>query len=130
MGTNYYLERDVCGCCGRAKDRLHIGKSSGGWCFALNTHPDERILSLEDWRYAWAQPGCRIRDEYGDEITASDMEQHITNRSWGGRELEPAEMERNSAMSGPNGLLRHRVDGRHCIANGEGTWDLMCGEFG
>lgn len=35
----------------------------------------------------------------------------------------------NGSKRGPNGLLRHRVDGRHCIANGSGTWDCIVGDF-
>lgn len=34
----------------------------------------------------------------------------------------------NHAEPGPNGLLRHKI-GPYCLGHGEGTWDLMPGEF-
>jgi hypothetical protein len=34
----------------------------------------------------------------------------------------------NHSQPGPKGLLRHQV-GDHCVAHGEGTWDLIPGEF-
>ena len=42
MGTNYYFEdsSEVCECCGRGAESLHIGKSSGGWCFSLHVMPE------------------------------------------------------------------------------------------
>jgi hypothetical protein len=40
MGTNYYLVNK------ETDERLHIGKSSGGWCFALRVHHDRHIDSL------------------------------------------------------------------------------------
>lgn len=130
MGTNYYLERDLCPHCGRPADRLHIGKSSGGWCFSLNTHPDERVNCLADWINEWSRPETRIVDEYGVEHTAAEMEQTITGRSWDRpTKMTQREYDLNSAEPGPNNLLRHKVDGRHCIAHGDGTYDLMRGEF-
>ena len=113
MGTNYYLHREVCQCCKRGKEVLHIGKSSIGWCFSLNTHPFEGITSLEDWKHAWAQDGTLIVDEYRSEIPAAEMLRTIA--------------ERKSFHGGP--LRRHTVDGRHCLSHGEGTYDIMCGEF-
>ena len=38
-------------------------------------------------------------------------------------------LDKNHAFLGPKNLLRARVDGRHCIGNGKGTWDLIAGEF-
>ena len=39
MGTNFYwreTDEQVCPCCGRVNESLHIGKSSIGWAFQLN----------------------------------------------------------------------------------------------
>jgi len=52
MGTNYYLvknERPPCPCCERTyvQERLHIGKSSGGWCFALHVIPEMGMLLID-----------------------------------------------------------------------------------
>ncbi len=140
MGTNFYLHPlvNVCQHCGRGDDAepLHIGKSSAGWCFALCVHPDHGIHSLDDWRMRWAGDGVVIRDEYGTDVSPADMDRIITGRrwrnkvdSWVGYENEQAFHAENHSERGPNGLLRHRVDGRHCIAHGDGTWDVMRGEF-
>ena len=37
-------------------------------------------------------------------------------------------VQNHHAIPGPNGLLRHRI-GEHCIGHGDGTWDLIRGEF-
>lgn len=111
MGTNYYMTVNPCAHCGRGEQELHIGKSSAGWMFSLNTHPDDGIETLDDWRAAWVSNP--IRDEYHQNISAAEMERIITEReAWNGCPLQ-----------------RHRVDGRLCIAHGPGTWDIMRGEF-
>lgn len=126
MGTNYYLEgptQEPCACCHRPyeQERLHIGKSSAGWVFALHVTPE--ITSLEDWRKAWSRDGWRIVNEYKDPVHPDDMLQMVTRRQGSGRGFS------RDAVRGPNGLLRNRIDGRHCIGHGEGTWDLITGEF-
>lgn len=138
MGTNYYLESDVCPTCKRHGERLHIGKSSAGWCFSLHVDAQEGITSLADWQARWAKPGVRIVDEYAREITPDQMLATITKRGRDRpREDKPygysswAEFHRrNYSQDGPNGLLRHSValDNR-CIAHGDGTYDLIIGEF-
>ena len=35
----------------------------------------------------------------------------------------------NYAEPGPNGLVRAKINGVHCIGHGEGTWDYITGEF-
>ena len=128
MGTNYYVALDVCPHCGRGEDSLHIGKSSAGWVFSLNTHPEHGIKSLEGWQNFLR--GKMVFDEYGSRVTLAELLRVILRRSWPGREpFEPEFLERNHAEAGPNGLLRHRIDGRHCIAHGKGTWDIMRGDF-
>ena len=111
MGTNFYLELKPCECCGRADEPLHIGKSSAGWVFALHVYPEMGINNLEDWKRIFKKDGKKIVSEYGDEKTYEEMISNIVNRSH------------------PRGLNRSYVDGRHCIGNGEGTYDYMIGEF-
>jgi hypothetical protein len=113
MGTNYYLSaKPDCECCGRPFEHLHIGKSSAGWRFSLHVDPSQNINDLADWQRLWAQPGAEIRDEYHRVVTPEEMLSVITERSW------------------KNGvLLKHQLDGRHCVKNGEGTWDCIIGEF-
>lgn len=137
MGTNFYLEaKRPCKECGRPHKQMHIGKSSAGWCFSLHVIPEENINDLEDWERLWAQPGARIVDEYGTEVSADEMRDNITNRSWDRRSGIPFGYgswarfyEQNHAAPGPNGLLRHKIEPGHCIAHGDGTWDCIVGEY-
>ena len=137
MGTNYYLRLGVCPQCGRAAEELHIGKSSAGWCFALHVGGD-CPSDLPSW-YERIQlelaRGGRITDEYGEDMSLADLKAEIEERSWTARRnraLVPDEsdfLRSNHAVRGPNGMLRSAIDGRHCIGHGEGTWDLITGEF-
>lgn len=135
MGTNYYIESEPdCPTCGRPFEQMHIGKSSAGWCFSLHVIPELGLNGLEDWKKYWK--GKTIRNEYGGEITEEQMVSIITERSWPDRKSSDSfkpyytsMLEKNHVVEGPNGLLRHKIDGVHCIGHGEGTWDLITGEF-
>lgn len=120
MGTNYYFEDKYCGECNRGyqNQRLHIGKSSFGWNFALHIIPEEKISELDDWMLLFQKPHSRIVDEYNEVITAEQMVKIICEREdWG-------------AMAVPPGKLkRHEIDKSHCIAHGKGSYDLMIGWF-
>ena len=134
MGTNYYLihKEGTCPHCGHKKEPLHIGKSSYGWCFSLHVEPsiDDYPQNLREWEALFNNPDYHIEDEYGDELTVNEMMDKITKRShphpntWDNYKLDL-----NSAEPGPNNLVRHKVDGRHCIGHGDGTWDYITGEF-
>jgi hypothetical protein len=132
MGTNYYLyPASPCEACGRPYGPKHIGKSSGGWCFSLHVIPEEGINDLEDWEKLWNQEGAVIEDEYGIRINKILMEKIITIRD--SLPIQSRKSDRwfvkNSAVPGPNGLVRSRIDMIHCIGHGKGTWDLIIGEF-
>ncbi len=123
MSTNYYTVKRCDHC--HYEERLHIGKSAGGWCFALATHPYASINSLDDWRRKFSESGIVIVDEYEQPITIAEMLATITDRSG---------QHKNYGFTaysepGPSGLQRCRIDGRHCIAHGPGTWDIMRGDF-
>lgn len=141
MGTNYYLhekgEHDPCSTCGHVKDApepLHIGKSSAGWCFSLHVEPNdpEHPQTLAEWQERWSKPEARIVDEYSASIDPDEMLSIITKRSWPKQETPLgyrswAEFHAaNHSTAGPAGLLRHTY---MCVAHGEGTWDLISGEF-
>jgi hypothetical protein len=127
MGTNFYAEVNHCDHCGRFEE-LHIGKSSAGWCFSLHVIPEENLNSLEDWKELLSKPSTKIRDEYGSPIPLDELLNRITNRSWKNIVHDDIFMRQNHAVDGPNGLLRHQV-GPYCVGHGEGTWDLIPGEF-
>ncbi len=134
MGTNYYIVaanalRDPTSLPVGPGPALHIGKSSGGWCFALHVYPNEpeKPQSLDDWRMAF-ETGT-IVDEYGSVETPADMLGLIVDRpaklcTWSRREYE-----QNQGEPGPNGLVRHKPLPGHCIGHGDGTYDLIVGDF-
>lgn len=128
MGTNYYLTEDVCPCCKRGSERLHIGKSSAGWCFGLHVDPDNGLSSLGAWVQRWSAPNARIMDEYGVEVTPEEMLRIITERQGRPGVWTDRELALNGAVSGPNGLARHAI-GRYCSGHGDSTYDLCTGEF-
>ena len=130
MGTNFY-EVGQSGLRHR-----HVGKSSGGWTFALRVYPDEGVNTLEDWIAIFKHPATRLVDEYGREVDPQDLLLNITERSWdwGGpvmsnRWIRQKFLEDNCCVEGPNGLVRCPIDGVHCIGHGAGTWDYIAGEF-
>lgn len=123
MGTNYYLikeQGEICKCCGRGESstRLHIGKSSVGWCFSVHVIPEDGIKNLDDWKLLFEQG--KIEDEYGTSLSSVEMMKVITERSFP-RKDKPL----NLVMEGPNGLSRHK----YTYAHGEGTWDYCTGDF-
>lgn len=139
MGTNYYLKN--------SKPEIgewsgiHIGKSSAGWCFALHVIPELNINSLEDWLFLFDIDKYQIENEYSDRISKEEMIENICNRSNDKPELPlyykdwEEFLEQNHAEFGPSNLFRAKVDfgrlGRHgvCTSHGEGTFDLIIGEF-
>jgi hypothetical protein len=136
MGTNFYLHEDTCPHCGRDGERLHIGKSSAGWCFSLHVDPEIGITTLGDWAARWSKPQAVIKDEYGVTIAPDLMMEIITERTWH-RKGEQTPLgypdwetfhRMNNSVTGPNGLLRHQL-GHFCVGHGEGTYDLIPGEF-
>jgi hypothetical protein len=128
VGTNYYYQdKPPCGCCGRPFGDLHIGKSSAGWCFSLHVIPEEDINSLEDWKRRWKTGGV-IVDEYGERLTPEEMLRVITERHRIHPMSEHFDWSRNHAEPGPGNLARHAI-GRYCVGHGDGTYDLIPGEF-
>lgn len=144
MGKNYYLHMDTCKCCGRSRDKYHIGKSSVGWVFSLHVDPDQGINNLDDVFNLIETSKGKIKDEYGTDVYPETLKTIITARSgtsdfsdknfpkrdqyWPYDSWEDFH-EKNHSMEGPNNLLRHKINGSHCIGHGEGTWDYIKGEF-
>jgi hypothetical protein len=102
MGTNYYLHIDACPTCRHPKEKLHIGKSSAGWCFSLHQIPEDDIMDLEDWIANFSRG--EILNEYGESLTPKEMLEVITDR--------PEDSRRDDR-----------------VIDGDGTYDLIQGEF-
>lgn len=60
MGTNYYLEKDFCVCCGKPKTVVHLGKASAGWRFLF--HKQKELNNIQDVKVLLLN-GI-VRDEY------------------------------------------------------------------
>ena len=138
MGMNYYLTESPCPTCGRGDEELHIGKSSCGWHFSLHVIPERGLNSLADWKRLFRKKGVVIKNEDGTKVSKVEMLDQITNRKIkrckatfpsAYYKSEQDMMEKNSAVKGLNNLWRHKFDGNHCVGHGEGTWDLITGEF-
>lgn len=137
MGTNYYLLKNTCPC-DRSDEPKHVGKSSWGWHFSLHVIPEEGVNDLKDWKKLFKEKGTYIEDEYGRKVSIRKLVDVITKRKgskekdvypWGDYKNEADALEKNHAEKGLDNLWRHKVDGQHCIGHGEGTWDLITGEF-
>lgn len=146
MGMNYYLKKEPFKCCphcGQTMDEpetIHIGKSSGGWCFSLHGI-EGYAMSLEEWiPHFYELP---IIDEDGTEFTPQEMIAKIRDRGLPDTIEERLErvkaktghvlygsaeemLRRNHATLGPNNLMRH---GNATIHGGNEPWDLVIGEF-
>jgi hypothetical protein len=111
MSTNYYLTTLFDQIQGKGRFSNHIGKSSAGWCFALHIDPTRKDYpqTYSEWQACWRAPGATILDEYGNQITAAELEEVITQRSIFG--YPPRRF--NDAFSIP----------------GEGSWDYVIGNF-
>ncbi len=141
MGTNYYAHAIT----DDGPTRLHVGKSSLGWCFALHVHPEHNINGLDDWRAVMGRPSTEIVDEYGDNHTPAEMLATITERSWPGQQsadlvavladygIPKLRDDRwwadNHAVPGPNGLARHTHDAALPPNPATDTYDLCRGDF-
>lgn len=125
MGTNYYLVPPI-----ELRpfvDRLHLGKSSVGWCFSLRVYPRRGINDLSDWRSAMSLGS--IVDEYGEARSRDAMLAIIHREQCALRDPSPEWLAKNHALRGPMGLARHPIDHVHCVGHGEGPWDYIVGDF-
>lgn len=81
MGTNYYTETPACEvACEHCSEKreLHIGKSSGGWKFGFQGHPDLGLISWVAWQKFLADRP--ITDEYGRELSLDELRQVVEDR--------------------------------------------------
>lgn len=92
---------------------LHIGKSSGGWRFALHVMPKHGIHDFMDWMAMAIDPEWVVINEYCNIINYVELIRLVAYR----QPMPQCE------------LKYHTIDLTHCIGHGSGTWDLIAGEF-
>lgn len=122
MGTNYYwYEKPKCDKCGRCDERVHIGKSSWGWCFSLKVYPWDGLNSLSAWIEKFKTPGSYIEDEYGELIGYEEMIREIKREGagWDDWIKKNEKLRRHTNVWG--------LEGR-CV-EGEGNYDLCNYDF-
>lgn len=78
MGTNYYVVEDVCPHCNRGADKIHIGKSSGGWPFTVHVIPENGINSWQDWHTFLKDKN--IQDEYGRNVSLDELNELVVSK--------------------------------------------------
>lgn len=81
MGTSYYTEEPACeAACEHCSERreLHIGKSSAGWKFGFQGHPDLGLTSWAAWQQFLADKP--ITDEYGRTLTLDEFRKVVEER--------------------------------------------------
>lgn len=71
MGTNYYVMVDVCKHCNRG-ERIHLGKSSCGWKFAVDMN-EEYYKTFDEFLNFISREDIEITNEYGEEINYKDL---------------------------------------------------------
>ena len=67
MGTNFYVKSEPCKCCGRSEEDIHLGKSSVGWKFMLQSNDFNHYVNWLEMK-GWLV-GKKIENEYGESIT-------------------------------------------------------------
>lgn len=144
MGTNYYMmkgqyvpETDYDHpLSGMIRDgtghpaKIHIGKSSYGWCFSLHVMPEHGISNLTDWKVLADRllgEGWRIEDEYREVVALAELWAVVERIGWERQLVTDCDQLNLPADTRP--LNRHAVDGGSCIGHGEGLYDYMIGEF-
>jgi len=125
VSTNFYFVKKPCPHCGVGGTKLHIGKSSAGWCFALHVYPEYQIRTLQDWQRVF-QEG-EIQAESGEVMDVERFLEVVKERF----HPKPHSKEwliQNQAVPGPNNLARCKIAG-NCVGHGGETWDLLIGDF-
>ena len=157
MGTNYYLLNPPPKYQLEGARDLHIGKSSMGWAFSLHVDPVIGLDGWEEWEEVLERKKSKIVDEYERPVAFMELRDYILNRPaqpkltdkafqpprgdnasklmmwsivWGSYKNADDFLRKNHAWQDHNGLLRHEVDGRHCIWNSVAyTFDAVTGVF-
>ena len=71
MGTNYQAKINICPCCKKPEETIHLGKSSPGWSFALQYNGGRFYTDFEGMKI-WLKDKV-IEDEYGDRVSVEEF---------------------------------------------------------
>jgi len=135
MGTNYYLLVNPCKSCGVPEARLHIGKRSYGWAFALTIYPNKNINSFGDWLPHFYNEANKIVNEYNDLIQIQEMEAIVTTpNSIAENKISKLKedithLEQNSAIFDDDYKILRTTRDDYCVGHGDGPYDYFIGGF-
>jgi len=73
MSMNYYYNLNICPCCGRCEERIHLGKNSYGRKFLLQANPSHYKPSWYVMKNWLLSTNGYIEDEYGRIISKNDF---------------------------------------------------------
>lgn len=111
MGTNYYVVKDKCDCCGRYDKEYHIGKSSHGWSFSFQGYPHMKLTSWKAWKEFLKNQ--EIIDEYGNNVEYLDLVDLVEGAKSPGYQREDGQVN-----------LSHNLEGiKKGWYNSEYDWD-------
>lgn len=71
MGCNYHVKINICSCCKRPEEEIHLGKSSAGWSFALQYNGGKFYTNFEEMK-KWLEDKV-IENEYGEKVSKEDF---------------------------------------------------------
>jgi hypothetical protein len=74
MSTNFYVKVAA------DNTELHFGKSSAGWVFKVRQYPGHGLYTLYDWMSLLASPCNTVRDEYGNDVSVTELLNTVMNR--------------------------------------------------
>lgn len=129
MGTNYYVHKEpdlLDKLQGAQPTILHLGKSSGGWCFAMHVQPELGLRDFVSWMRYLRKGKVTIYDEYDCVVSFDEMVHIISKRSFP-RNQKIAEIEPECYH--PGGCRRHGEDSYGRVKQGVGTYDYFNMDF-
>lgn len=78
MGTNYYAKINICPCCKRPEETVHLGKSSYGWTFALQYNGGKFYVNFKEMK-KWLKDKV-IENEYGEKVSLDDFVELVESK--------------------------------------------------
>ena len=82
MGLNFYAEINKCKHCGSPEEKIHIGKSSFGWKFAIEMN-EEYYKTFDEFLEFIDKKEVNIVDEYGNKISSKHLQKKMESNCEG-----------------------------------------------